>query len=80
MSVLYDCLNHFVLDLVIDKYKTSEKTLLKRNLKNISEIGFLKDKLKIFILDRGYQSLELFYQLIYQEKQSFVIRLKKTRL
>jgi hypothetical protein len=30
MSVLYDCLNHFILDLVIDKYKTSEKTLIKR--------------------------------------------------
>ncbi|MDR3291833.1 MAG: hypothetical protein LBT10_06770 [Methanobrevibacter sp.] len=60
-------MNHFILDLVIDKYKISEKVLMFRNIKNLNAMGFLKDKKKIFIFDRGYPSIEFFYKLIYEE-------------
>jgi IS4 transposase len=41
-------------------------------------MGFLKDKKKIFIFDRGYPSLEFIYKLIYEENVNFVFRLPKS--
>jgi hypothetical protein len=41
-SIVYDVLNHFIIDFELDAYKTSEKTLLRRNLKNIFQIKWLK--------------------------------------
>jgi hypothetical protein len=70
--------NHFIFDLVIDKYKLSEKTLIFRNIKNLNAMGFLKDKKKIFIFDRGYPSMEFIYKLIYEENTNFVFRLPKS--
>ncbi|MDR3222866.1 MAG: transposase, partial [Methanobrevibacter sp.] len=78
VSMLYNCLNHFIFDLAIDKYKTNEKTLIFRNIKNIANISFLKDKTKIFIFDRGYPSLEFFYTLLCEGNIKFVFRLPKS--
>ena len=76
-STLYDVLNHYIFDFEIDTYKTSEKTLIYRNLKNLFRIKFLKQYKKIFILDRGYPSIEFFYYLI-KKNEKFVFRLKKS--
>jgi len=76
-STFYDILNHHIFDFEIDTYKTSEKTLIYRNLENLFRIKFLKQYKKIFILDRGYPSIEFFHNLI-EKNEKFVFRLKKS--
>ena len=70
-SMIYDVLNDFE----IDYYITSEKTLIFRNLANLFQMDFLKKENKIFIFDRGYQSIEFFHHLM-RKKEKFVFRLR----
>ena len=74
-TTLYDSLNKFVIDLEIDEYETSEKELMKRNMKNLWDLDYLKDIPRILVFDRGFPSLEFFMKL--QEKnEKFLFRLK----
>ena len=76
-SMIYDVLNKFIFDFEVDTYKTSEKVLAYRNLKNLLKFNFLKDYKKIFIFDRGYRSIEFFNHFM-QNKGKFVFRLRST--
>ena len=75
VSTLYDINNNFIVDALVDKYKTSEIELAKKNIENADNI--IKDKRKIIIFDRGYPSIEF---LMWLEKREikFVIRFTKT--
>lgn len=54
-SVALDCLNMIIVDSIISQYNSSERQLAIEHIKKIIE-----DKIKtIFIMDRGYPSLEL---------------------
>ena len=48
-------------------YETSEKELMKRNMKNLWDLDYLKDIPRILVFDRGFPSLEFFMKL--QEKK-----------
>jgi hypothetical protein len=74
-GMIYDVLNKFIFDFEIDSYKTSEKTLVYRNLKNLFQMNFLENFKKIFIFDRGYRSIEFFHYLI-EKEEKFVFRLR----
>ena len=72
LSTIYDINNNFYLDVQIDKYSSSEKTLAKRNIEKAKEI--LNDKEMIIIFDRNYASLEMFLWLN-KRNIKFVIRM-----
>jgi len=74
-STVYDVLNKFVFDFEIESYKTSEKTLVLKNLTNLFKMDFLNDFKKIFIFDRGYRSIEFFHYFM-KRKEKFVFRLR----
>lgn len=60
ISTIYDINNQFYLDVEIDKYSSSEKTLAKNNLEGALKIV---DNEMIVIFDRNYASLEMFLWL-----------------
>lgn len=72
LSTIYDINNNFYLDVQIDKYSSSEKTLAKQNIEKALKI--LNGKKMIVIFDRNYASLEMFLWLN-KHNIKFVIRL-----
>jgi hypothetical protein len=76
LTTIHDCLNGFTLDLELDKYKTSEKELISRNMDNIMKLEYLKDIKKIFIFDRGFPSLE-FFNYFLENNEKFLFRIRK---
>jgi Transposase DDE domain. len=76
MSTLYDCINKMVLDIQVDKFKTSERKLAEAHL-GVAKENFRQKMVTIF--DRGYYSIKLVDQL--QEcGQKYLFRLPKTTL
>ena len=69
LSVLYDVLNFTTLDGQIDSYDTSERALLKRHL------GSVLPGKDLLLMDRGYPSLPLMFQL-QQQGIDFCIRMR----
>ena len=70
VSLIYDVLNLVTLNAKIDTFQTHETALLKQQLE---EVRFVKND--ILLLDRGYPSFALLYEL--QAKEiDFCIRLK----
>jgi hypothetical protein len=76
LTMLHDCLNGFIIDQEIDKYNTSEKELMNRNIVNLESLDYLKDIPKILIFDRGFPSLEFFIKLL-ENKEKFLFRIRK---
>jgi len=74
-TTLYDSLNKFVIDLEIDKYDTSEKELMKRNMENLWDLDYLKNIPRILVFDRGFPSMEFFMRLL-EKNEKFLFRLK----
>lgn len=74
LSNAFDLLNEFIIDTEVETYKFSERELFKKHLKNAGKI--IRDFPIIWVCDRGYHSLSLFYKLI-KAKASFVIRVPK---
>lgn len=72
LSTIYDINNHFYLDVQIDKYSSSEKTLAKKNIEKALEITNKNELIVIF--DRGYASLEMFLWLN-EHNIKYIIRL-----
>jgi hypothetical protein len=75
-TVLYDCLNKFIIDLEIDEYETSEKELMNHNMENLWDLDYLKDIPRILVYDRGFPSIEFFIKLI-EKNEKFLFRVKK---
>lgn len=71
VSNIYDINNNFIIDSIVDKYKTSEIELAKKNIENANKI--INKHKQLIIFDRGYPSLEFFMWL---EKRNikFLIR------
>lgn len=72
-SAIFDINNNFILDLTIDKYKTSEITMAKENINQV--LNIIGTQKLLIICDRGYPSLEFFHYLE-QRNIKFVMRLK----
>lgn len=57
-SILYDVINHVIIDACIAPYRTSELPLLYQHMENCERI--LKNQKVLFLADRYYGSAELF--------------------
>lgn len=75
-STAYDVLNRFILDSDITKYKSDERTYAMRHINHIATILPDESK-KLYVMDRGYPSLEIIIHLI-EMGAEFAIRLPKT--
>ena len=69
MSMLYDVLNFTTLDAQIDKYDTNERELARGHL------GFIQQGKDLLLMDRGYPSLPLMFEL-QQQDIDFCIRMR----
>lgn len=70
----YDLLNEYLLDVVPEKYRTSEIDMAKRHINKDQEIS--KGYKSIYVMDGNYVSLE-FMIYMKQNKIKFVSRLQK---
>lgn len=72
-SVAYDVLNRFILDSDIAGYKLDEREYARRHISHIEEL-LPEGSRKLYIMDRGYPSLDIIIALI-ESRAEFVIRL-----
>lgn len=72
VSMCYDILNRYILDVEIDRYKADERKLAKKHIKREEETT--KGYKAIYIMDRGYMSTELLVFLCKNDKK-FLCRL-----
>lgn len=77
LSNCFDLLNKRVLDTQINSYKYSERKLAYKNTEEASKIT--GDYTNIYIMDRGYFSIEFIYNLL-KKKKMFVIRMSSLDL
>lgn len=75
ISTIYDLNNNFYLDLQLEKYNFSEKTMAKRNIEEVLKT-ISNDKI-IVVMDRNYISLE-FLLWLNERNIKYVFRLQKT--
>ena len=74
VSMCYDLLNEYILDVVPEKYRASEIDMAKRHIHKDQEIS--KGYESIYVMDRNYVSLEFMIHMK-QNKIKFVSRLQK---
>ena len=74
VSMCYDLLNEYILDVVPEKYRASEIEMAKKHMQKDQEIS--KGYKSIYVMDRNYVSLE-FMIYMEQNKIEFVSRLQK---
>ena len=74
VSMCYDLLNEYILDVVPEKYRTSEIEMAKKHIQKDQEIS--KGYKSIYVMDRNYVSLE-FMIYMKQNKIKFASRLQK---
>lgn len=73
ISNMFDILNHFVMDTIIEKYDNSERKMAKQNLKNIKKLDLPYPIIRV--MDRGYTSLpDMYYSAEHNDK--YLIRLQ----
>lgn len=75
ISTIYDLNNYFYLDLQLEKYNFSEKTMAKRNIEEV--LKTLSSKKIILVMDRNYISLE-FMLWLNERNIKYIFRLQKT--
>lgn len=73
ISNMFDILNHFVMDTIIEKYDNSERKMAKQNLKNIKNLDLPYPIIRV--MDRGYTGLpDMYYSSEHNDK--YLIRLQ----
>ena len=73
ISNMFDILNHFVMDTIIEKYDNSERKMAKQNLENIKKLDLPYPIIRV--MDRGYTSLpDMYYSAEHNDK--YLIRLQ----
>lgn len=75
ISNMFDVLNHYVMDTVIDKYDASERQMAQKNYNNVKKLELPYPIIRT--MDRGYGSLvDMYYSNKNNDK--YVVRLKKS--
>lgn len=74
-SILYDLLNQIVLDACLADHSIGETTLFKQHLEVIQQDSTVNTDCIIYVMDRGYPSLELFKK-IQANGDQFIARCK----
>ena len=70
ISCLYDCMNNFILDTTINKFKYAERDSAIEHLNNTVDVC---PKNSIYVFDRGYFSFKMIY-LLKDKKYIFKLR------
>lgn len=73
VSMCYDVLNEYIIDVIPEKYRTSEIAMAKRHIEKDQEIT--KNYKSIYIMDRNYVSLD-FITFLQKNNIKFLTRLK----
>lgn len=74
ISNMFDVLNHYVMDTIINKYDASERKMAQENYNNIKKLNLPYPIIRT--MDRGYGSLvDMYYSNKSNDK--YVVRLKK---
>jgi len=75
ISNIYDVLNNYILDTIIEKYDTTEREMAKKNYENVKKMDLPYPIIRL--KDRGYVEMQDIY---YSNKsnEKYVTRLKKT--
>lgn len=73
-SSVQDVLNGFILDGIVDDYKSAELPLMHQHLQNIENM--ITSSKTIWIFDRGYTAMELYARII-EMNSYFIVRLRK---
>ena len=72
VSNMFDILNYFVMDTIIEKYDSSERKMAKQNLKNVKDLDLPYPIIRV--MDRGYTSLaDMYYSN--ENNDKYLIRL-----
>ena len=75
ISNMFDVLNHYVMDTIINKYDSSERKMAKENYDNIKKLDLPYPIIRT--MDRGYASIvDMYYSNKSNDK--YVVRLKKS--
>lgn len=75
ISNMFDVLNHYVMDTIINKYDASERKMAKENYDNIKNLNLPYPIIRT--MDRGYSSIvDMYYSNKSNDK--YVVRLKKS--
>lgn len=75
ISNMFDVLNHYVMDTIINKYDASERKMAKENYDNIKNLNLPYPIIRT--MDRGYASIvDMYYSNKSNDK--YVVRLKKS--
>lgn len=73
ISNMFDVLNHYVMDTIIDKYDSSERKMAKENYNNVSKLKIPYPIIRT--MDRGYASIvDMYYSNKSNDK--YVVRLR----
>ena len=73
VSNMFDILNYFVMDTIIEKYDSSERKMAKQNLKNVKNLDLPYPIIRV--MDRGYTSLpDMYYSN--ENNDKYLIRLQ----
>lgn len=73
VSNMFDILNYFVMDTIIEKYDSSERKMAKQNLKNVKALDLPYPIIRV--MDRGYTSLpDMYYSN--ENNDKYLIRLQ----
>lgn len=73
ISNMFDILNHYVMDTIIEKYDNSERKMARQNLKNIKDLNLPYSIIRV--MDRGYTSLpDMYYSN--ENNDKYLIRLQ----
>lgn len=75
ISCAYDCLNNYILDSQINKYKYPEVDSSLAHINNINNI--LPDNETLYVFDRGYFCFRLLYEVF---NKNFIFRLRNVSL
>lgn len=75
VSMCYDVLNEYVIDVIPEKYRTGEIEMAKKHIKKDEEIT--NDYESIYIMDRNYVSLD-FINFFEKNGKNFLCRMKNS--
>lgn len=75
ISCTYDCLNNYILDTQINRFKYAEVDSSIEHINNINNI--VSDKEALYVFDRGYFCFRLLYEVF---NKNFIFRLRTVSL
>lgn len=74
VSTLYDVLNKYTIDTIVEKYDYSENEMMLNHIDTMEQNKLIDNYISIIIADRNYRNLSFFFNSI-NSNQKFLIRI-----